>query len=65
MKWWGPVGAIAGVILVGFGFDFFQRAVNLGWSNYIPHLVVGAAMFMAGPFVAVVALVNARRHGRQ
>ena len=64
MKWWGPAGLIAGAVLTWFGYDVFQRAIHLGWNLYLPHLMVGTALFLAGPFVAVVSLVNARRHGR-
>ncbi len=59
MKWWGPVGLIAGAVLIWFGFDFVQRAIHLGWNHYLPHLTVGICAF-----VAVVSLVNARRFGR-
>jgi len=65
MKWWGPVGLIAGAVLTWFGFDVFQRAVHLGWNQHLPHLMVGTAVFMAGPFVAVVSLVNARAHSKK
>ena len=65
MKWWGPVGLIAGAVLTWFGYDIFQRAVHLGWNQHLPHLMVGTTLFMAGPFVAVVSLVNARAHSKK
>jgi len=64
MKCWGPAGLIAGVVLTWFGYDLIQRAVNIDWNIYLPHIMVGTVLCVAGPFVAVVALVNARRHGR-
>lgn len=64
MKWWGPVGLIAGVVLLWFGYDLMQWAIHLGWNSHLPHLMVGGAIFFSGPFVAVVSLVNGRRHGR-
>ncbi|MDP6830356.1 MAG: hypothetical protein QF521_04855 [Alphaproteobacteria bacterium] len=64
MKWWGPVGLIAGVVLTWFGYDICMRALHIGWSHHLPQLMVGVACFLSGPFVAVVALVNARRFGR-
>ncbi len=64
MKWWGPVGLIAGAVLTWFGYDLVMRAVNVGWGNHVPHLMVGGAMAISGPFVSVVSLINARRHGR-
>ncbi len=64
MKWWGPVGLIAGIVLAWFGYDLTSRALHIGWSSHLPHLMVGVAFLISGPFVAVVALVNARRFGR-